>query len=135
MPWIQREAQRRLTEQQELSTMAGPVLRPLRFELLGSAGLLLKVRCDHPAWLSFYVSEAALVADGGRPQGQDPAPSSGVVCDLLFTAGMLELLLPPGVSWANQDSPLAPVLHGVLRTELEAPATVSLAVDALALSF
>ena len=48
---------------------------------------------------------------------------------------MLELLLPPGVSWANQDSPLAPVLHGVLRTELEAPATVSLAVDALALSF
>ncbi len=135
MQWVQRETQRRLTEQLELSTASGSAVQQLRFEGLGSAGVLLKVRCNQPAWLSLYVSQAALDADASRPETEDPAPSAGVVCDLAFEAGTLELLLPPGVSWANQDEPVASVLHGRLRTVLVSPATVSLAVDSLVLSF
>jgi hypothetical protein len=134
MQWVQRELQRRQAEQQQLSTDAGSVIRPLRFEALGSAGLLLKVRCNQPAWISFYVSQAAMDGDAGRPQGLDPLAEAGVVCDLAFQSGVLELLLPPGVSWANQDEPLAAVLHGRMRTVLASPATVSLAVEALVLS-
>ena len=96
MQWVQRETQRRLTEQLELSTASGSAVQQLRFEGLGSAGVLLKVRCNQPAWLSLYVSQAALDADASRPQTEDPAPSAGVVCDLAFEAGTLELTVEGG---------------------------------------
>ncbi len=118
MPWVARqEGPRRLSQGLLLPIAAGPQVAPLRFDRLGSAGLLLIVSCDIPAWLSLYVSDAAALADADRLQSVDPDPAAGVVLDAVFTDQSAVLRLPPGVSWANQDDPPGPLLHGLLRTD------------------
>lgn len=125
MPWVPRnEGQRRASQSLVIPTLAaGPVVTPLAFTGLGSAGLLTSALCDVPGWLSLYVSAEAAAADAARLQIEDPAPEAGVVLDLVFPEGTTGLRLPPGISWANQDDPLTGTLHGLLRTDLGAPAT------------
>ncbi|TVS07757.1 MAG: hypothetical protein EA413_00370 [Cyanobium sp. PLM2.Bin73] len=100
---------------------------------LGSAGLLLSVDCSAPAWLTFYVSSAARLLDANRPMEQDPDPGSGVVADLLFTAGLTHLLMPPGTSWASQEAPPLALLPAVLRSSYGTPQTVILGLECLVL--
>ena len=132
--WVERTVSARRQQQLTASVAAGPVVTPLQFTGLGSAGLLLEVACSVPGWLSFYVSDAARLLDAGRPMEQDPQPSSGVVADLLFTAGLTQLLLPPGISWASAELVPSPLLLALLRTTLAVPIEASLSVDALVLA-
>ena len=135
MPWVPRqEGPRRLSQGLLLPIAAGPQVAPLRFDRLGSAGLLLIVSCDIPAWLSLYVSEAAAIADAHRPQSADPDPAAGVVLDAVFTEDSAVLRLPPGVSWANQDDPPVPVLHGLLRTDQSQPIEAMVSISSLLLA-
>lgn len=135
MPWVARqEGPRRLSQGLLLPIAAGPQVAPLRFDRLGSAGLLLIVSCDIPAWLSLYVSSAAALADANRPQSADPDPAAGVVLDAVFTDQSAVLRLPPGVRWANQDDPLAPLLHGLLRTDQGQPIEAMVSISSLLLA-
>ncbi|MBW4531860.1 MAG: hypothetical protein KME02_14340 [Aphanothece saxicola GSE-SYN-MK-01-06B] len=135
MPWVARqEGPRRLSQSLLLPIAAGPQVAPLSFDRLGSAGLLLLVSCDIPAWLSLYVSDAAALADANRPQSADPDPAAGVVLDAVFTEDSAVLRLPPGVSWANQDDPPAALLHGRLRTDQGQPIEAMLSISSLLLA-
>lgn len=135
MPWVARqEGPRRLSQGLLLPIAAGPQVATLSFNQLGSAGLLLIVSCDIPAWLSLYVSHTAALADADRPQTADPDPDAGVVLDAVFTEDSAVLRLPPGVSWANQDDPLAPVLHGRLRTDQLQPIEAMVSLSSLLLA-
>ncbi len=135
MPWVARqEGPRRLSQSLLLPIAAGPQVAPLRFDRLGSAGLLLIVSCDIPAWLSLYVSDTAAIADANRPQSVDPDPAAGVVLDAVFTEDSAVLRLPPGVSWANQDDPPVPVLHGRVRTQQPQPIEAMVSLSSLLLA-
>ncbi len=135
MPWVARqEGPRRLSQSLLLPIAADPQVAPLRFDRLGSAGLLLIVSCDIPAWLSLYVSDAAALADANRPQSADLDPAAGVVLDAVFTEESAVLRLPPGVSWANQDDPPAPVLHGRVRTDQSQPIEAMVSLSSLLLA-
>lgn len=135
MPWVARqEGPRRLSQGLLLPIAAGPQVASLRFDRLGSAGLLLIVSCDIPAWLSLYVSDTAALADANRPQSADPDPAAGVVLDVVFTEVSAVLRLPPGVSWANQDDPPVPVLHGRLRTDQLQPIEAMVSISSLLLA-
>jgi len=133
--WVQRSGgARRLQIGQSLELEAGPAVSPIDLLGLGSAGLLLRVECNVPGWLSFYVSGAARLLDADRPVSTDPLPHAGVVADLVFAGEVVELLLPPGTSWASQDEPPLPLLRAALRTDLPEPTSLQLAVEALVLS-
>jgi hypothetical protein len=133
--WVQRTGgASRLQLHHSLVVGAGVLVTPLDLMGLGSAGVLLRVDCSIPGWLSFYVSAAARLLDAGRPVTTDPLPHAGVVADLVFTAGTTRLLLPPGTSWASQDEPPLPLLRGVLRTSLAEEEQVELALEGLLLS-
>lgn len=132
--WVQRAGgAQRLQLQHSVEVAAGEVVTPLDLLGLGAAGVLLRVNCSAPGWLSFYVSDAARLLDAGRPVDTDPPPHAGVVADLLFSAEVSSLLPPPGTSWASQDDPPVSLLRGVLRTSLAELQTVDLEVEALVL--
>mgnify|MGYP001827910576 CR=1 FL=1 len=132
--WVQRSGgAQRLQLQQALEVGAGEQVTSLDLLGLGSAGVLLRVDCSAPAWISFYLSDAARSADASRPVSSDPAPHAGVVCDLVFTAEINTLLLPPGTSWASQDDPPLPLLRGVLRSSYAEIRLVDLELEALVL--
>jgi hypothetical protein len=132
--WVQRSGGgRRLQIQQTLQVAAGDLVTPLDLVGFGGAGVLLRVDCDAPAWISFYLSDAARLLDAGRPLTTDPLPHAGVVCDLVFTPELTTLLMPPGASWASQDDPPLGLLRGVLRSSYGEARTVQLELEALAL--
>jgi hypothetical protein len=57
-----------------------------------------------------------------------------VVLDAVFTDQSAVLRLPPGVSWANQDDPHVPVLHGLLRTDQGQPIEAMVSISSLLLA-
>ena len=132
--WVQRTGgASRLQLEESLEVGSGELVTPLDLLGLGSAGVVLRVDCSAPGWLSFYVSDAARLLDAGRPVTTDPLPHAGVVADLVFTAGTTRLLLPPGTSWASQDDPPLPLLRGVFRTSFGVAQQVDLELEALVL--
>lgn len=103
-----------LIEQQSTPALALGQMAPVAFSALGRAGLLVAVSSNVPTWLSLYSSTAARDADGERLITADPTADSGVLLDLALEAGR-ELLLPPGCTYLNAETPPASVLYGQVR--------------------
>ena len=52
-----------------------------------------------------YVDDATRDADIGRSEGNDPAPGSGVLCEVRTTAPNQAIILTPSVLGFNNDDP------------------------------
>ena len=105
----------------------------LAFSLLGTDGRFIAVGCSIPAWLSFYASAAARDADAQRPITADPSPSAGVLLDLHFNAQTSWLLLPPGATYSNADTPLQARIWATLRPDAHGQDSPAATVSVLAL--
>jgi hypothetical protein len=133
--WVPRiDTPRRAHEQQATGPLNGPSVVDLSFAGLGVDGLFLEVSCSVAAWVSFYDSSAAQMADAARPIEEDPPLSSGVLLDLRFSAETPTLKLAPGSSYSNGEIPLQQRLWARLRTEVTGAHTATLSVLALVLN-
>ncbi|MCP9860285.1 MULTISPECIES: hypothetical protein [unclassified Cyanobium] len=105
---------------------------------LGRLGHFLAVSTDAPGWVSFYSSAAAREADGSRPITQDPAPSSGVLLDLVTTASALTVTAPPGGTYFSADGASAPnsppLLRALVRNTGTSQAAIAVTVTAVVLA-
>ena len=82
----------------------------------GKSFTLLKVAISAPAWVVLYVDAASRTSDnagesGGRSEGTDPAPGSGVLTEVSTTgSGATTFLMSPAVlGWNNDSTPAAQV--------------------------
>jgi len=133
--WVPRiDTPRRAFEQQTSGPLSGPTVVELSFADLGVDGIFLEVSCSVAAWVSFYDSPAARIADAARPIEEDPPLSAGVLLDLRFSAETPTLKLAPGSSYSNGESPLQQRLWARLRTEAAGAHTATLEVLALVLN-
>lgn len=66
---------------------------------------LFKLQTSAAAWVRIYTSEAARIADGSRLEGVDPAPSSGVLAEVI-TTGAETVLISPSTIGFNDESPV-----------------------------
>ena len=133
--WVPRiDTPRRALEQQATGPLNGPSVVDLSFAGLGVDGLFLAVSCSAAAWVSFYDSSAARVADAARPIEEDPPLSAGVLLDLRFSSATPLLKLAPGSSYSNGENPLQQRLWARLRTEVSGAHTATLGVLALVLN-
>ena len=68
---------------------------------------LLKVAIDAPAWVVLYTNDTTRTADDSRAEGTDPTPGSGVIAEVLTTAGGAStFVMSPGViGWNDDGSP------------------------------
>lgn len=89
---------------------------------LGKSYLLLAASADRPCRVRLYDTAAARTADLSRDVSTDPTAGAGVVCDLVFVAGALSLLLDPKpVGSSLEASPSANIPYTV--TNLDAGAS------------
>lgn len=151
MRWIPRiDRPRRVLEEQSAAATGGPGLEgegaeqqgttadtpaplQLAFSQLGTDGRFIAVGCSIPAWLTFYASAAARAADALRPITADPSPSAGVLLDLRFSAQTSWLLLPPGATYSNADTPLQARIWATLRPDGDGQDSPAATVSVLAL--
>ena len=66
--------------------------------------LLSKVTSNYPAWIRIYSDGASRTADSSRTEGNDPMPGSGVIAEIITSAGALTQLITPGVLGFNNDT-------------------------------
>lgn len=65
---------------------------------------LMKVATNYPAWVRIYSDSASRTSDSSRSSGTDPIPGSGVIAEVITTAGNLTQLITPGVIGFNNDT-------------------------------
>ena len=68
--------------------------------------VLQKVQTNASAWVVIYSDETSRNIDLTRPIGLDPVPGSGVIAEVITTAGNLTQLITPGVIGFNNDNPV-----------------------------
>lgn len=66
---------------------------------------LYKIQTSAASWVRIYTNEAARTADIGRAQGQDPAPDSGVIAEVI-TTGNETVVMSPAVFGFNDEDPI-----------------------------
>jgi len=67
--------------------------------------VLYKVTASHESWVRIYVDDATRQNDSTRSQGEDPAPGSGCIAEVITTGSNQSILITPGVMGFNNDSP------------------------------
>ena len=55
---------------------------------------LLSIQSNSPAWVVLYADSASRTADASRNRNTSPAPGSGVLAEVIFTAAGTQLLTP-----------------------------------------
>ena len=55
---------------------------------------LLTIQSNSPAWVVLYADTASRTADANRSRNTSPAPGSGVIAEVIFTASGTQLLTP-----------------------------------------
>ena len=77
---------------------------------LGSAGIFFSVQTDVQAWIRFYTTDAARTADAARLITNDPDNGSGVLLEVIHTAGNTSVITP-SVNYFNGDTTQASALY------------------------
>ena len=65
---------------------------------------LLKVQTSSAAWVRIYTNAAYRTADASRTQGNDPAPGSGVIAEIITIGATTQIITPGALGW-NDDTP------------------------------
>jgi len=66
--------------------------------------LLMNVALSAAGWIRLYTDSASRTADASRSVGEDPAPGSGVIAEVVTTASSLTQKISPFVPGGNMDS-------------------------------
>ena len=61
---------------------------------MGKTVALLSIQSNSPAWVVLYADTASRTADANRSRNTSPAPGSGVIAEVIFTASGTQLLTP-----------------------------------------
>ena len=91
---------------------------------------LISVTSNSPAWVVLYADTASRTADANRSRNASPAPGSGVIAEVIFTAAGTQLLTPgvlgstsSGVAFYSKitnDGPTGNVVVDFTYVQLEA---------------
>lgn len=71
--------------------------------LLGKGGIAVKISTSHPAWVRVYASTEAQTADAARLITTDPTAGTGVLLEVLTSAGALTIVLSPTAVLFSDD--------------------------------
>jgi hypothetical protein len=93
---------------------------------------LFKVQTSAAAWVRIYVSEAARAADASRLEGVDPAPSSGVIAEVI-TTGAETVLISPSTIGFNNESPVTTNIPVRVTNKSGSPAAITVTLTLLQL--
>ena len=85
-------------------------------EAIGTSGRITAIESPVDAWVTLYVDAASRDADAGRSFSTDPSPGSGILGDALLLAGQKYLMTPDLAYW-NNDTPAAPAVYVLSRTQ------------------
>jgi hypothetical protein len=86
--------------------------------------LLYKIATTAASWVRIYVSQAALLADASRLEGEDPLPGAGVIAEVITTSSET-VILSPGVVGFNNDSPIDSVIYAAVKNKSGSTQSIS----------
>lgn len=67
--------------------------------------LLYNIQTSVAAWVTLYTDTTSRTNDAGRGEGTEPAVGSGVIIDVVTTAGALSQVVSPGVvGWSSDNT-------------------------------
>lgn len=94
--------------------------------------VLYKVTASHESWVRIYVDDATRQNDSTRSQGEDPAPGSGCIAEVITTGSNQSILITPGVMGFNNDSP-APqeIIYASVTNRSNSAAAITVTLTAL----
>ena len=87
----------------------------ITFAGVGKSYGLLKIQVDKAAWVILYTSQAARTADSGRLETTDPLPGSGVIAEIISTAGVVQGITPGTIGWNDEATPTTDVYAKVVN--------------------
>ena len=67
--------------------------------------LLYKIQTSTNAWVRIYTDTASRTADAARDELTDPAPSAGIIAEVITTGPQTILISPGAVGFSNEASP------------------------------
>ena len=71
---------------------------------LAKAFALLSITSNSPAWVTLYMDTASRTADANRSRNTSPAPGSGVLAEVIFTASGTQWLTPGVIGFATSGT-------------------------------
>lgn len=74
---------------------------------LAKSFVLIKGEVNRPCRVRLYAKSAYRDADASRPLGTDPSGEHGLICDIAFPTGNLEIDFSPVIIGANLDTPIS----------------------------
>lgn len=87
------------------------------------SGLLIRAESTKPAWITFYSNKTSRANDESRSSAIDPAPGSGVLAEVIATAGGLgAYLTPPANTFNDEGDPVDEIylkIRGTPENEIE----------------
>ena len=92
--------------------------------------LLLKIQTTHAAWVRVYTSGTARSNDSSRSIDVDPVPGSGVIAEVITTAGQTQVLTPAVIGFNDDATPTGTIY---LRVQNRSGATNNVGVTLTAL--
>jgi hypothetical protein len=95
--------------------------------------LLSKVTTDFPAWVRIYSDATSRTNDSTRTEGNDPLPGTGVIAEVITTAGNLTQLITPGVMGFNNDDPISSTVYIRVTNKDTVTRVIELSMDLLRL--
>lgn len=75
---------------------------------------LMKVGLSTAGWLRLYTDSASRAADVTRSQGEDPAPGSGVIAEVITTGISTTQIISPFVMGGNLDNPADTTIYAAI---------------------
>ena len=93
---------------------------------------LFKLQTSAAAWVRIYTSDAARVADASRLEGVDPAPSSGVIAEVI-TTGAETVLISPSTIGFNDESPVTTYIPVRVTNKSGNPVDITVTLTAIQL--
>jgi hypothetical protein len=76
---------------------------------------LMRVGLSTAGWLRLYVDSASRDADVSRSQGEDPAPGSGVIAEVVTTGISTTQIISPFVMGGNLDNPADTTIYASIK--------------------
>jgi len=96
---------------------------------------LLKVAVNYPCWVVLYTNTTSRTADnignGGRSEGNDPTPGSGVIAEVISTdaSGGTYVMTPGVFGWNDDGTPSTAIYARVVNKDSSSRAiTVTLTI-------
>ena len=107
--------QARKTTAVTTSSIANAASDNITFAGIGKSYGLLKIQVDKAAWVVLYTSQAARTADSARLETTDPLPGSGVIAEIISTAGVVQGITPGTIGWNDEPTPTTDVYAKVVN--------------------